>query len=82
MTLGTHVCNVKEVPAGQGVSYGLRYSTDKPTTLALIPLGYADGVPRIAEGSGAYLPASRCRKPRGTAHVSRRGQDCYGSARG
>ena len=51
MTLGTHVCNVKEVPAGQGVSYGLRYSTDKPTTLALIPLGYADGVPRIAEGA-------------------------------
>ena len=51
MTLGTHVCNVKEVPAGQGVSYGLRYSTDKPTTLVLIPLGYADGVPRIAEGA-------------------------------
>lgn len=49
MTVGTYVNNVKEVPAGQGVSYGLRYHTDKPTTLALVPVGYADGVPRIAE---------------------------------
>lgn len=48
MTLTGYVSAVKEVPAGQGVSYGLRYTTDKPTTLALIPLGYADGVPRIA----------------------------------
>lgn len=40
----------KDVPAGQGVSYGLNYRTPAPTTLALIPLGYADGIPRIATG--------------------------------
>ncbi|MDN5654947.1 MAG: alanine racemase, partial [Kocuria sp.] len=50
MTLQTFVSSVKEVPAGQGVSYGLRYSTSRPTTLALIPLGYGDGVPRVATG--------------------------------
>ena len=51
MTVGSYIAAVKEVPAGQGVSYGLRYRTDKPTTLALVPLGYADGVPRIAENA-------------------------------
>ena len=51
MTVGSYIANVKEVPAGQGVSYGLRYHTEKPTTLALVPLGYADGVPRIAENA-------------------------------
>ena len=51
MTVGSYIAAVKEVPAGQGVSYGLRYHTGKPTTLALVPLGYADGVPRIAENA-------------------------------
>lgn len=50
MTLVTRVAMCKDVPAGQGVSYGLHYVTDAPTTLGLIPLGYADGVPRVATG--------------------------------
>lgn len=37
---------VKLVGAGQGVSYGHAYVTDRTTTLGLVPLGYADGVPR------------------------------------
>ncbi|MCC3277891.1 alanine racemase [Arthrobacter sp. zg-Y40] len=50
MTLKTTIAACKEVPAGQGVSYGLHYRTKEPTTLALVPLGYADGVPRVATG--------------------------------
>jgi len=50
MTLQTRVALCKDVPAGQGVSYGLHYVADAPTTLGLIPLGYADGVPRVATG--------------------------------
>jgi alanine racemase len=50
MTLRTLVSQCKEVPDGQGVSYGLRYHTSGRSTLALIPMGYADGVPRIATG--------------------------------
>ena len=51
MTFSTTVSNCKEVPAGQGVSYGYAYRTQKPTTLGLIPVGYGDGVPRIATGA-------------------------------
>ncbi|RLP93071.1 alanine racemase [Micromonospora sp. CV4] len=50
MTLRTTVVNVKRVPAGTGVSYGPGYVTRAPTTLALLPLGYADGLTRAAEG--------------------------------
>nr|WP_260853427.1 alanine racemase [Kocuria palustris] len=50
MTLRTSVANIKRVPAGQGVSYGLSYRTETATTLALIPVGYGDGVPRVATG--------------------------------
>lgn len=48
MELRTTVSNVKRVPAGQGISYGLTHRVDRPTALALISLGYGDGVPRIA----------------------------------
>lgn len=50
MTLSAPVASVKRVPAGQGVSYGLTYRTTDETTLVLVPLGYADGIPRIAGG--------------------------------
>lgn len=53
MTLRAAVAAVRRVPAGQGVSYGYTHRTDADTTLALVPLGYADGVPRAASGSGA-----------------------------
>ncbi|MBZ4496605.1 alanine racemase [Dermacoccus sp. Tok2021] len=46
MSVTAHVAVTKRVPAGQGVSYGHTYVTDAETTLADIPAGYADGVPR------------------------------------
>lgn len=50
MSVRAQVALVKRVPAGHGVSYGHRYVTDRPTTLALVPLGYGDGVPRHGSG--------------------------------
>jgi alanine racemase len=50
MTLRARLAMVKRVPAGTGVSYGHRYVTARETTLGLVPLGYADGVPRGAAG--------------------------------
>jgi alanine racemase len=50
MTLTARLAQVKRVPPGTGVSYGHRYVTSAPTTLGLVPLGYADGVPRAATG--------------------------------
>lgn len=53
MSLRAAVAAVRRVPAGQGVSYGYTHRTEGETTLALVPLGYADGVPRAASGGGA-----------------------------
>ena len=46
MTVRARIANIKAVPTGHGVSYGLRYQTTADCNLALIPLGYADGIPR------------------------------------
>ncbi|MCW2525786.1 MAG: alr [Pseudonocardiales bacterium] len=52
MTLRSHVALSKFVEAGEGVSYGHQYTTQSPGTLALIPLGYADGIPRHGSNVG------------------------------
>jgi alanine racemase len=52
MTARARVALTKRVPAGQGVSYGHAYFTPRETTLALVPLGYADGVPRHGSNAG------------------------------
>lgn len=48
MTLWARLAHVKQVDQGTSVSYGWRWSADAPTTLGLVPVGYADGVPRAA----------------------------------
>ncbi|HUL27016.1 MAG TPA: alanine racemase [Streptosporangiaceae bacterium] len=50
MTVRARLIQVKQVAAGAGVSYGHRYVTSGPATLGLVPIGYADGVPRGASG--------------------------------
>lgn len=55
MTLRASVAAVRRVPAGSGVSYGYAHRTDRECTLALVPLGYADGIPRQASGRGPVL---------------------------
>lgn len=55
MSLRTTVASNKPVPKGQGISYGYRYHTEEPTRLALVPLGYADGVPRIAASARVWI---------------------------
>lgn len=50
MELAGTVAAVRRVPAGTGVSYGFLERTTRETTLALVALGYADGVPRAASG--------------------------------
>ncbi|MDP1878976.1 MAG: alanine racemase [Actinomycetota bacterium] len=46
MTLRSALANTKAVEPGTGVSYGHTWSTRAATTLGLVPLGYADGIPR------------------------------------
>jgi alanine racemase len=59
MTLTAPVTAVREVNAGTGVGYGLRYRTERRTRLALLPLGYADGIPRFVGADAAVLLRGR-----------------------
>lgn len=59
MTLRAAVAAVRRVPAGTGVSYDYTYRTSRETTLALVPLGYADGIPRQASDRGPVLIGGR-----------------------
>lgn len=55
MQLEADVINVKRVPEGASLSYGYLYTTPKATTLALVPLGYVDGIPRIATAAPVVI---------------------------
>ena len=59
MTLSAPVVAVREVNAGTGVGYGLRYRTERRTRLALLPLGYADGIPRTLAPEATVLLRGR-----------------------
>lgn len=59
MTLRAKIVAVRRVEAGAGVSYDYTYRTTKATTLALIPLGYGEGIPRAASGRGPVVIAGR-----------------------
>lgn len=52
LTLEADVVSLKRVPAGTPVSYGYQYRTAQETTLALVSVGFADGVPRTASMKG------------------------------
>lgn len=66
MTFTARLTLVKRVPAGSGVSYGHRYTTARETNLGLVPVGYADGVPRHATNTAEVLAGGRRRQIAGT----------------
>ena len=55
MSLISHVSYVKELPEGTPVSYGGTFVTDRKTLVATIPVGYADGYPRLLSNKGCVL---------------------------
>ena len=61
MRLSARLAGVKSVPAGHGVSYDLTYRTPVATRLGLVPLGYADGVPRAGSGVAPVLAGGAVR---------------------
>ena len=80
MSLRARLASVKQVPAGSGVSYGSTYVTSAATTLALVPLGYADGIPRAASGAGPLLVAGRRRTIAGRVCMDQVVVDLHGDA--
>ncbi|MGF1426389.1 alanine racemase [Kitasatospora sp. LaBMicrA B282] len=61
MSLSARLALVKQVPGGHGVSYGHQYHTQGETTLGLVPVGYADGIPRHASSTGQVQVAGKWR---------------------
>jgi alanine racemase len=59
MTLGSRVVAVKGVRPGEGVGYGVRFTADRPTEIAIVPAGYADGLDLRLAGRGAVLIRGR-----------------------
>ena len=50
---------VKDVPAGLPIGYGATAVTDKNTKLGVVAMGYADGIPRISQGSGIFIDGKK-----------------------
>jgi alanine racemase len=61
LRLTAPVVQVRRVAEGVGVGYGHTHVTDRATTLALLPIGYADGLPRAASGKAEVLVAGHRR---------------------
>jgi alanine racemase len=62
MTVTARVMGVRPVAAGEGIGYGHAFVTPRATRLALVPMGYADGLPRLA-GDRAWMAVAGVRVP-------------------
>lgn len=65
MSFASRILQVKTLPAGTGVSYGHTYRSDKPTTIAVVPVGYEDGYSRLFSNRGQVLIHGRRAPVRG-----------------
>ena len=55
LSFKTQVAQVKVIPEGECISYGCTYTTERPTTIAVLPVGYADGFRRAPTNWGSVL---------------------------
>lgn len=55
MRASSELVNIKRVEAGQGVSYGYLFVSERPTNLGLVPFGYAEGMPRVSKGHRVWI---------------------------
>ncbi|MFC4561054.1 alanine racemase [Nocardiopsis mangrovi] len=69
LTLTAPVVMVRDAEAGTPVGYGHTHRTPARTRLALVPLGYADGIPRIASGAAEVAVHGRRRPVMGTVSM-------------
>ncbi|PWW64359.1 alanine racemase [Actinokineospora spheciospongiae] len=76
MSFRSSVALTKRLPAGESVSYGHTWTADRDTTVALVPVGYADGVPRLLSGRMEVLLAGRRRPVRGRVCMDQVVVDC------
>jgi alanine racemase len=55
LTLTTSIAHIKEVPAGESISYGRTFTTKRRSRIGLLPIGYADGYPRALSNRATVL---------------------------
>ena len=55
LSLRARIIGIREVPAGEGIGYNAKFRTARPSRIAVIPAGYADGVVRRLSGKGHAL---------------------------
>jgi alanine racemase len=70
------VAMVKRVDAGEAISYGQRYSLPRPSTIATVPVGYADGYSRLLSGKAHVLIRGRRYPVAGTITMDQLMVDC------
>lgn len=63
LSLRARVSHVKRVAAGDRISYGLRHTFERDTTVATLPIGYADGVPRRLHAVGGAILVGGAPRP-------------------
>jgi alanine racemase len=77
LSLRAQVSYVREVAAGEGVSYGLRRPLERAARVATVPVGYADGVPwRLGVEGGEVLIGGRRRPLAGSVTMDQIMVDC------
>ncbi|GLZ30467.1 alanine racemase [Lentzea sp. NBRC 105346] len=76
MTFRSQVALTKRIPAGESVSYGMTWTAPNDTTLALVPAGYADGVPRALSGRMEVLLGGKRRPVVGRVCMDQIVVDC------
>lgn len=76
MTFRSTVVLTKRIEAGESVSYGHTWTARRDTTLALVPVGYADGVPRTLSGRMSVWLDGRLRSVAGRVCMDQLVVDC------
>ena len=76
MTLRSRVSMVKRLPAGEGISYGHRYRVERESTIATVPIGYADGYTRALSNVGRVLIGGRRHPVAGNVTMDQLMVDC------
>jgi alanine racemase len=76
MSWKSAVAMVKRVDAGEAISYGLRYALQRPSTIATVPVGYADGYSRLLSGKAEVLIRGRRYPVAGTVTMDQLMVDC------
>ncbi|SDD58383.1 alanine racemase [Glycomyces harbinensis] len=72
----SQVMSVKRLPAGTGISYGHTHVLERDANVALVPLGYADGVPRAASNKAEVYVAGKRRRVLGRICMDQFVVDC------